>query len=149
MQAVTSSPEERAHKAWYNFAIHQKDELNKDINFYEIELDDLINRDDVEVFLEQFKEIRQSVQRMYNGTTMSFRLSGTTERPVASSRIPRRPTTTSSREQLGRQLLLNNENIPQRQTRPPNQGRPSGIPAAKRLPQVASKSGIVFFLSRK
>lgn len=90
-QAIIHDSTDQAHVAWYTFARHQKNELNKDINFYEIELDDLIKRDDIEKFLEQFKEIRSSLQNMYNLSTMSFRLCGERERPAPSARIPTRP----------------------------------------------------------
>lgn len=100
--------------AWYNFAVRQKDELNKDINFYEIELDSLINQDDVEKFVQQFKEIRQSVQNMYNKSTMSFRICANAERPAPSSRIPIR----ASRDQAQSSR---------------DQGRSNSIPASSRI----------------
>lgn len=121
LEAMNRKPNDPTHKAWYEFAVTQKSELNKDINFYEIELDDLINRDEVDVFVECFKEIKQSVLGMYNGTTMSFRSNRNAERPPPSSKIPMRNTsaTSTSRPASAGQIPTNR----QRQDL-----RPSGIP---------------------
>lgn len=110
VRAITKQPNDQASMAWYNFAVNQKDELNKDINFYEIELDGLINRDDVDMFLEQYKEILQSVQNMYNKSTMTYSLCYNSVRPAPSSKIPVR-LSSETQSKLHRQTMLNDPQL--------------------------------------
>lgn len=136
VRAVTNNENDKKNMAWYNFAVHQKDELNKDINFYEIELDDLINRDEVEIFLEQFKEIRSSLQNMYNKSTMAFHICGNSTRPAPSSRIPVRASSRTL-QKLTRQSLLNNQQtlVDSNQIKTNTQVRSSSIPPSSIVPK--------------
>lgn len=52
--------------AWYNAALKKKDALNKDINFYEHQLDDSIKQNNADMFLQQFKAFRSILQNKYN-----------------------------------------------------------------------------------
>lgn len=83
---------ERENLRFYNFALKQKDDLNKDLNFFEIELDDLIKQDDHEKFVQQYKHIRDSVKRMYNTNTMTYQLVGENKRPGPLKSVPIPPS---------------------------------------------------------
>lgn len=108
VRAMIKDPNNPDHQAMSNFAHKQKDDLNKDINFYTLEVDALIKQDIGPKCVDQFNLIRKSFTKMYNVTTMTFRKNANLSRPAPLSGVPIPPSSPlHNKSRMGTNQLTN------------------------------------------